>query len=91
MEDKEIIEMTNEAYQQGFRDGFEYGTGKRSPYAQGGIVSPYASGARDVKPSVTSDTEVVVSIPASNTVDVKDIVNQINKQIRQSPRSLHGS
>ena len=34
MDEREIIEMVNEAYQKGFQDGFEYGTGKPSPYHQ---------------------------------------------------------
>lgn len=38
MTEKEVIELVNDAYKQGFCDGFEYGSGKQSPYAQGGVV-----------------------------------------------------
>lgn len=30
---KEIMEAAKEAYQEGFLDGFEYGSGKVSPYS----------------------------------------------------------
>lgn len=33
MDENDIIGQIKEAYQEGFRDGFEYGSGKRSPYA----------------------------------------------------------
>ena len=86
MENKEIIGMANEAYRQGFRDGFEYGSGRKSPYAQGEIVSPYEMGTGEIEPSTSKGTTVQIRIPASNLVDVKDLVDQINKQMRRSPR-----
>ena len=32
MEGNDATAQIKEAYQEGFRDGFEYGSGKRSPY-----------------------------------------------------------
>jgi hypothetical protein len=32
MEQEEYLDKLKETYQEGFRDGFEYGSGKRSPY-----------------------------------------------------------
>jgi hypothetical protein len=34
MLETEIVDKIKEAYQEGFRDGFEYGTGKASPYSK---------------------------------------------------------
>ena len=50
MDTQEIIERLNEAYKQGFTDGFEYGSGKVHPYyAEGAeIVMPALKKAKDI-------------------------------------------
>ena len=43
MDENDIIYRINEAYKEGFRDGFEYGSGKRNPYAGGTLETEIAN------------------------------------------------
>lgn len=47
MDENDIIDRINEAYKEGFRDGFEYGSGKRSPYYGGDKLVEAESNAND--------------------------------------------
>jgi hypothetical protein len=56
-DNENIVSRIKEAYQEGFRDGFEYGSGKRSPYGCGTLEVEIADahetagrGANDGRP-----------------------------------------